>query len=200
MIVKEYGYEYETTLDKDLWECTKGKVTYKKLGDAICLRSGRDALKTIAREYNPTVVYIPALSCDSMSLPFKMYGHRIIYYKLKKDYSIDLEHLEKVMEDGGLFLYMDYFGIKAIIDENLKYLSRKYPHLIFIEDRTHNLIWKNEISFRPHYIMASLRKWLSIPDGGVLWPLRPLKNQFFAEDTSFSAFRLRAQCMRKELL
>lgn len=122
-MVKEYGYEYDATLDKQLWEQCKGKVTYQKMWNAICLRSGRDALKAIAREYTPTTVYMPALACDSMILPFKMYGHKIVYYKLQKDYTIDFLYLDSVLENG-IFLYMDYFGIEAIRDEQLEKLKK----------------------------------------------------------------------------
>ena len=43
--------------------------------------------------------------------------------------------------------------------------------------------------------IASIRKWVSIPDGGLLWGniSKPL-----AEDTFFSMTRLKAQCMRHE--
>ena len=196
-MIKEYGYEYDATLNQELWKKYKGKVTYEKLWDALCLRSGRDALKTIAREYEPTTVFIPALACDSMITPFKMYGHKVVYYKLRNDYSIDYVHLSSII-DKGIFLYIDYFGIRTITDDNLERMKLTYPNLVFIEDRTHNLIWKRERHFCPDYIMASLRKWINIPDGGLLWPFRELKNLYFDEDITFSEERLKAQCMRNK--
>ncbi len=198
-MVKEYGYEYDATLNTELWKSCKGKVTHQKLWDAICLRSGRDSLKVIAREYSPTTVYVPALACESMILPFKMYGHNIVYYKLKEDYSIDLLYMDSILE-MGIFLYMDYFGVKAISDENLEKMRKKYPKLIFIEDRTHNLIWERKSKFQPDYIMASLRKWINVPDGGLLWTKTELKNVQYSEDTTFSEIRKKAQCMRNEFL
>lgn len=195
-MVKEYGYEYDAMLNDIIWNRTKGIVTYEKLWGALCLRSGRDTLKTIAREYQPTKVFIPALACDSMILPFEMYGHQIVFYRLNKDYSIDLNYMETILDDG-LFLYMNYFGKNAISDDELEKLRRE-RNLIFIEDRTHNLIWKRESGFEPEYIIASLRKWINVPDGGLLWCAEELKNQKFSEDTSFSEIRLKAQCMRNE--
>ena len=125
-MVREYGYEYDATLNKKLWKKCEGKVTHDKLCNAISLRSGRDALKTIAREYEPTTVYMPALACDSMVLPFKMYGHEIVYYKLNKDYSIDFSFLSTILGEG-LFLYMDYFGLPSISDEKLEKIKEKFP-------------------------------------------------------------------------
>lgn len=194
-LVKEYGYEYDAVLNEDIWKTTEGKVTDQKLMGAYCLRSGRDTLKAIAREYEPCVVLLPALACDSMVHPFELYGHQIQYYRLRADYSIDLDSL-KVSEGTYLFLYADYFGRPAIRDEELEKL-RELRNFIFIEDRTHNLIWERQHSFQPDYIMASLRKWLPVPDGGLLWG--PISKPF-GNDTSFSTTRLKAQCMRHEFL
>lgn len=195
-MVKEYGYEYDAIRNESVWKKTKGKVTYEKLWEALCLRSGRDALKTIAREFEPTKVYLPALACDSMVIPFEMYEHKVVYYKLNKDYSIDLQYLKSIIDDG-LFLYMDYFGKTAITDNELHEL-RNQNNLIFIEDRTHNLIWDKKSEFEPEFIMASLRKWINVPDGGLLWSKRKLVYQEFYEDTSFAETRLKAQCMRNQ--
>lgn len=195
-MVKEYGYEYDAVLDEALWNKAQGKVTYGKLWDALCLRSGRDALKAIAREFHSTKVYIPALACDSMVLPFKMYGHKVVYYKLNKDYSIDTKYLNSIIGDG-LFLYMDYFGNQSIKDEELETLREEHK-LVFIEDKTHNMIWNKKGFFEPEFIMASLRKWINVPDGGLLWCDRELHNKDFAEDLSFSETRLKAQCMRND--
>ena len=194
-MVKEYGYEYDAVLVDDIWKATEGKVTDQKLMGAHCLRSGRDTLKAIAREYEPCVALLPALACDSMVHPFELYGHKVKYYRLNKDYSIDLDGLE-IGEEKTLFLYADYFGKTAVQDRELEKL-REYRNIVFIEDRTHNLIWERRYSFQPDYIMASLRKWLPVPDGGLLWGeiTKPLGN-----DTTFSTTRLKAQCMRHEFL
>lgn len=194
-MIKEYGYEYDAVLNQEIWKATEGKATDQKLMGAYCLRSGRDTLKAIAREFEPCVALLPALACDSMVHPFELYGHKIQYYKLNEDYSIDLDSL-KVGEGTHLFLYADYFGRPAIKDEELHKL-KETGSITFIEDRTHNLLQDRKYTFQPDYIMASLRKWLTIPDGGLLWGeiSKPLGN-----DTTFSTTRLKAQCMRHEFL
>ncbi len=194
-MVREYGYEYDATLDEHLFGKTAGKVTTEKLFDAYCLRSGRDALKAIAKEYEPCVALLPALACDSMVHPFELYHHSIMFYNLNPDFSIDLNSLE-IGNNKVLFLYMDYFGRPSINDFDLEYLKEK-GNIVFIEDRTHNLIWERKNSFCPDYIMASLRKWIPVPDGGLLWGKITKK---FQSDTSFSENRLKAQCMRHEYL
>lgn len=192
-MIKEYGYEYDAVLNRSIWEETRGKTIQASLFGGQCLRSGRDALKAIAREYSSRIVYLPALSCDSMVFPFEMYGHTVKYYRLHNDYSIDIDSIPKG-EEPAFLLYMDYFGLPAINDHELE-LTRSKRNIIFIEDRTHNLIQKRLSIFQPDYIIASLRKWIPVPDGGLLWGGI---NKSLASDVSFANQRLKAQCMRHQ--
>ena len=197
-MVREFGYEYDAVLNKDLWLQTKGKTTSQKLNGAYCLRSGRDALKAIAREYPSSIILMPALSCDSMFFPFKLYGYEVRFYKLNYDYTIDTSDLKSKLDSGRfLFLYMDYFGHTSITDDELRELRKNYEGLVFIEDRTHVLDRNRSSGFNPDYIVASYRKWLAVPDGGLLWG-RITKS--FSRDTSFYETRLKAQIMRNEFL
>jgi len=199
--IQEYGYEYDAVEIEELLLETKGKVAYGSLGDCLCLRSGRDALKVIAREYADKVVLLPALSCDSMILPFEMYHHRVCFYCLTKDYEINIEHVQALLSDycgNAIFLYMDYFGKTSVPDRLLFELHQMFPQLIFVEDRTHNLIWESKKLFSPDYMIASLRKWINVPDGGLLWTKNILFNNHFAEDSTFFLKRLSAQCMRRK--
>lgn len=201
MAIKEYGYEYDAELDKRLFDETFGQNTEDKYRGAYCLRSGRDALKAIAREYNDAVVLIPALACDSMVLPFKMYGHKIVFYKLNKDLEIELDSLHSFLKENSaktiLFLYMDYFGIKSIQDNQLTNISKNFENVVFINDITHVfLTFNQEKSFEADYTIASLRKWINVPDGGLLWCKKGLKNTEFANDISFAYKRLEAQQLR----
>lgn len=132
--------EYDASLDDALWRKTHGKVATDKLWNAITMRSGRDALKVIAREFSHAMVLLPALSCDSMSLPFKMYGHDVCYYRLTEKYEIDVEYLLGVLMKTDitvLFLYMDYFG-NCVADDAFFYeIKVRFQNVIFIKDRTH---------------------------------------------------------------
>lgn len=200
-MIKEYGYEYDAVLNEELYLKTKGKVTHNNFMGALCLRTGRDALKVVAREFTKSIVLIPALACDSMITPFKKYNHVIKYYKLNSDYSIDVGYLSSLIPDKVspiLFLYMDYFGNKALNDSQLNELKINFPNLVFIEDRTHNLFVENRNQFKADFTIASLRKWVNIPDGGLLWTDRKLMNKEFSEDLSFFESRLKAQCLRNE--
>ena len=197
-MVKEYGYEYDAVKEEDLYQRTKGKSAQETLFGAVCLRSGRDALKAIAREYRPCTVFLPALSCDSMILPFQSFGHKICFYRYQDDYSINLDDLkQKLNQKQSLFLYMDYFGRPSLTDRELYQIKESFPNLVFIEDRTHTFLYHSVREFQPEYTVVSLRKWMAIPDGGLLWGKL---TQPLSEDPSFMEQRLYAQCLRHTFL
>ncbi len=200
-MVKEYGYEYDAGLDELLASATAGKCVRELDCGAFLLRSGRDALKTVAREYDGCLALLPSLACDSMVLPFSMYGHQVVYYRLHKDYSIDLDSVLQAIRGERrtvLFLYAAYFGNRCVTDVQLELLKRECPNMIFLEDRTHDLIYFGQNAFMADYTVASLRKWTWVPDGGLLWARRALKCTDFDESTDFSETRRRAQCLRRE--
>ena len=193
-MVREYGYEYDAILDDSLWAKDAKKFAEDKLFGAYCLRSGRDALKAIAREYPPCIVYLPALICETVISPFLMWGHRISFYRLNADYSIKMEDVViSPTEHHVLFLYLDYFGNQAITEDKLIALKQKHTNIVFIEDRTHCFFSKKWSSFCPDYVVVSLRKWIAIPDGALLWG--NVSNRFSFQSL-FSEKRLEAQCKR----
>lgn len=197
-MIREFGYEYETIIDNNLMIKDKGKFADSLLFGAHCLRSGRDALKAIAREFRPCKIYLPALVCDTVISPFLMWGYEVVFYGLNSDYSIQLEDLKiNQEEEYVLFFYMDYFGNPSISDINLEKIRNTHTNVIFIEDRTHSLIWNKKTGFIPDYTIVSLRKWIDIPDGGLLWGKTTIPYEI---DNTFSEERLKAQCMRYEYL
>lgn len=198
-IVREYGYEYDATIDEDIMNRVGGKSTHETFMGATAFRCGRDALKAIAQRYKNAVALIPALACDSMFTPFEMNGHEVRFYPYDEAFHIQIEPLQALIDERStLFLYMDYFGNKAIDDDELEQLQKAYPQMVFVEDRTHNLLIEKNRAFVPDYTVASLRKWINIPDGGLLWCHGSEQQSEIDEDTNFSEKRLYAQCLRNE--
>ena len=196
MTVREYGYEYDAVRDEELFRESKGKTAHGSLWGSLCLRSGRDALKIIANEHSGCAVFMPALSCDSMVLPFETYGCKVNFYRLREDYSADISHVDDLLAGSSseaVFLYMDYFGKRSVSDEELNGLKKRNPKLVFVEDRTHNLIREQYHKFVPDYTIASLRKWLAVPDGGIFISERDICGTEFSNDTEFYTRRLSAQ-------
>ncbi len=200
-MVKEYGYEYNATVDEKLLSLVGWSGTNEKWFGAYALRSGRDALKAVAREHASSTVYLPSLCCDSMITPFEAYGCKIVFYPLNTDLTVDffvlLNKLASI-EGQKLLLFYDYFSIPMFCEEQLVELKRMFCDLVLIKDITHSLLQAKPSETCVDYTIASLRKWLAIPDGGLLWENRKLRNTVFLEDATFAKRRLQAQCMRTE--
>lgn len=201
VLVKEYGYEYDAAVDNMLLECTENRFAPHDENGVLLLRSGRDALKVVAREYDRLTVLLPALSCESMVHPFEQYGHTVRFYCLTSEYAVDTADVNRLAEEETgpvLLVFMDYFGCSAAADVTLEGLRSRWQNMLFLEDRTHQMIQPNDRKFRADYVVASLRKWTNVPDGGLLWSGRPLKNDILTHESSFFKQRLYAQGLRRK--
>ena len=68
-----------------------------------------------------------------------------------------------------MLLYMRYFGVRPFTDEFLLSLRESGRGTILVEDRTHDIIVpRGEEGFTPDAVLASLRKWAALPEGGML--------------------------------
>lgn len=200
-VVKEYGSEFD-------WDSTLPYIsdTYLehplKSTTAYLFRSGRDALKAVAQGYSVThkKIMLPALCCESMVSPFTMNGYDIIYYRLNADCTVNEEDVVSKISNDCIFLYMSYFGVKPMTDIFLSSLREKYKDTKFVEDRTHNALHRvGENTFKADSTVISIRKWLSIPDGGLLFTTDSFDNDYLL-DTKFSNIRKVAMQKKSEFL
>ena len=132
-------------------------------------RSGRDALKAFARLAGKKRVLMPALCCESMILPFEQNGYGVGFYRLREDLRADTDDVCAKLRDDSVLLYMRYFGVRPFADGFLERLRREDRGLLFLEDRTHDILVRREDGdFTPDGTAASLRKWTALPEGGML--------------------------------
>lgn len=132
-------------------------------------RSGRDAMKAAARIIGGRRVLLPALCCESMILPFAANGYDVDFYRLNPDLTGDEAYVREKLTDGTVLLYMRYFGVRPFTDEFLLSLRESVRGITLIEDRTHDVIVpRGEERFAPDAVLASLRKWAALPEGGML--------------------------------
>ena len=156
-------------------------------------RSGRDAMKALARSVGKRRVLLPALCCDSMILPFAKNGCEVVFYRLNEDLSGNEADVRGKLTDGALLLYMRYFGIRPFSDTFLQ--SLRDGGILLAEDRTQDIIVPRiDEGFAPDYMLASLRKWAALPDGGML------RGSYILDDVQpDSAFGdLRTEAMREK--
>lgn len=190
--------------EEDLFALVSGQ------GDVRGLRCGRDAIGFAAADIltgtgaqaQDFLVLLPALSCDSMYLPFRAHGMRVVFYALNRDLTPDLSSLRRALEgqDRAFVLLIDLFGM-ADIRPAVRALRTFAPQAVLIEDVTQQLpdpgAWAEDVDYR----VGSIRKWLGVPDGAFA---ARLKGCFAASpeegETAFTTLRARALRQKTEYL
>lgn len=194
--VREFGSEYHWhTNEAFLTEAGNG------LSDALTYRSGRDALKAVAQACvgRWKRVLLPALCCESMVAPFIGNGISVEFYRLNPDYTADLADVESKLTTDTVLLYQPYFGIPPFEKAVLERLRQDYPGVLFLEDRTHDLLIVRKGGFQADVTVASLRKWTAIPDGGLLWS-NSLSVAPAPRDEVFAHIRTQALMLKSQFL
>lgn len=197
-LIKEYGSELDWESN---YEYINRTYPYLFLNRAQYFRSGRDSFRAIALKLNGCYkrILIPALCCNSMVDPFINNGYEVIFYKLNLDISANFEDILSKMQSNTIFLYINYFGITSLNNQKLAYIQEQFLNSILIEDKTHDILFNRGNRYIPDYTICSIRKWVAIPDGGVLWSSK--QETFHKEkDTHFENIRMQALKDKSEYL
>lgn len=161
-MIIEYGSEFDFNANSPYLETE----LQNNFSDSVLLRSGRDALKLIAKHYSGEnrKIFLPALSCDSMIEPFRQFKFNINYYPINENFTANELYIEKNIGTDDLLLVNDYFGMASLEDKFLKKLKQKKVKII--QDVTQHILHYK--AYHADYVIASIRKWFALPDGGLL--------------------------------
>ena len=182
--MREYGSEHH-------WQSRQGFEGVTRRREIYAwrfYRSGRDALKQVARLHRGATVLLPALCCESMILPFTLNGCPVAFYKLKPDLTGDEADVLSKAAPGTVLLYMPYFDIQPFTADFLAQLRQNGE--VLLEDRTQDIIVGRPAPFLPDYTVASIRKWAALPEGGILKTAAVLSRA--GADGRFGALRRQA--------
>ncbi|MXQ72767.1 hypothetical protein GSF08_02245 [Clostridiaceae bacterium DONG20-135] len=189
MIRKEIGSDWEIYMNRFFLQ-----------DNFYFFRSCRDALNYIAHCFKSNIeVVLPAYSCDSVITPFSKKEDNIKFYGIDNNFKFLKSEVEGLCEKADILLLIDYFGISCVDEEFLKKIKNKNPNICIIIDKTQNFfgdIWYYEYA---DYVVCSLRKWFSLPDGGLLVSKNKLDIEFLNDD-SFYNLKLNAGFTKYEYL
>ena len=130
--------------------------------------SGRSALKHLVSFLgSENEVLLPEFICESVTNCFNR--NHIRFYKLNSDFTIDIDSIEAQINKRTHTLFlMHYFGCVQPYELLQKVRNLADQHrLIIIEDTTHSIFSKPETI--GDYQVCSIRKWMPIPSGGVIY-------------------------------
>lgn len=132
-------------------------------------KSGRNAIKALLSiSQNYGIVALPEYTCETVIQPFVDEGWKIAFYEINKDLSINVNSLVDVCNiyKPNILYIQQYFGFDTSKIEDIL-LSKIDKNIIVVEDITQSLISNFHIKSADFYV-GSLRKFIAIPDGGVL--------------------------------
>ena len=189
-------------------DCFYDKIIQK---DKYCFfESGRSAISAviedIEKQTNNKVCLIPSYICDTVVKPFVIKGWKVYFYQLNdKLEPIESEVIDLVKKyDPSVIFTVLYYGNDSIINIRgfLKEWEDNKEHFC-VEDLTQSIFYfeKLEMGFvdKMKYQVASLRKWLPIPDGGVA-NLYNEPKYIEKEKPEYESYQLLAQSMKAEYL
>lgn len=192
--MKEYGSEFHIFYGSDSYF----EDICQLKGDYAFLRSGREAITLASESINLTkgdTILMPAYCCRSMDDPFLLRGINVEYYELNENLIINEQSIfERIVSymPKAIFV-MNYYGFTRT-DSVVNKVKGIYPTISIIEDFSHNLFTLNSIyNNNIDYYVASIRKSIGVPDGGVILSNSLKKTIIQQEETDFSYSRLTAE-------
>lgn len=179
----EFGSDFHTV------NYPKGDSFSRYFSKANLYASGRNALLALAVARNWCRLWIPSYYCDESLGCLKRAKIQLKVY-LCSPYSNIESIIPKIPANkGDGILVVNYFGIHSkrtiITDAEI------------VEDHTHNLIGEWSRNSSADWCIASLRKTIPIPDGGILWSPKGLVLPVKKEVTT--AWR-KLMCVRVEAM
>lgn len=171
----EIGSEFEIESRNSSNTVSNTVFDYLKEYNAIYFDSGRSALLHLLNQIDITKIAIPEYMCESVINCFQ--DKEIIYYPVDENLNIIWDDLLSICYFKNVdTIYLHFFNgyIDKSYDFYKLYKLKIKKNINIIEDTTHSFFTnKNLIG---DYCICSLRKWFSIPDGGVLYSKNILKN------------------------
>ncbi len=167
----ELGSEFNLKLE-DIVEKSDNIYKYLADYDTMYFNSGRSGFMALDAILPKGKVLVPGYLCDCVIESFK--NHDVEFIKVNECLEYDVEEFfNKLDYDVVAVVLMNYFG--HLQDPDLIKQIEKWKEtydFIVIEDTTHS-IFSNPLTIGD-YGICSLRKWLPIPDGGVLYSKKSL--------------------------
>ena len=198
-MIREIGSEFniESVIGSGIRGCIhRGYV------DHVYTRSGREAIGFILDELTPNrrIAALPAYICEAMLQPFLSRGYSIEYFGVDESFNPNIDGVKAALsKEPDILLVIDWFGMKK--NEEVVSIARKHRgDIVVLVDCTHSFFHDSVIS-GVDYVVASLRKWLPLPDGAIAASCKQkFKNELEHKDSRFTDLRKNAMTMKTDYL
>lgn len=128
---------------------------------------GRQALIELYRSQGWQRLWVPEYFCYDVIASLKEAGLELKFYADYPGNPEDDKTLEAIQKNGffrstDAILRVNYFGMRS-------YRGGEKLNIPLVEDHTHDMIGNWAINSHADWCIASLRKSLPVPEGGMLW-------------------------------
>ena len=129
--------------------------------DAMLLADGRQCIVVLIRQYGWKRIWMPDYFCYEVIDTIKeQTGIRVMFYEDNPLHEGLVESLP--FEEGDVLLRMNFFGMRG--QRNNKKITCPV-----IEDHTHDMFSHWALYSDADWCIASIRKSLPLPEGGIIW-------------------------------
>ena len=181
--------------------CAIGKEIYY-------FQSGRSALSAIATDVEKKnarkTVLMPSYLCETMITPFTCRGWKIVFYHVNELLYPNQIEIEELISkyNPGMILIIPYYGLNTVGNEIRKEIYRlcEGKKLLVCEDLTQSLALLESVfheKTQPDYVIASLRKWFPIPEGGLCIANQRMHFDYACIKNLFYSKQRKAQQLKK---
>ena len=145
-----------------------GKRLSDYIPSALYFADGRQALIYLYKSQGWKRLWIPEYFCHDVIKSLKEAGIDVVFYADLPAYKEDRATLEAIQKKGyfrptDAVLRVNYFGLRSYRT------SVELSVAAVVEDHTHDLIGDWASKSTADWCIASLRKTLPVPEGGILW-------------------------------
>jgi len=198
--MREYGSEHPAiTLPDGYFENLQ-----KYNREMTYLRTGREALLYASCNCKPgkkAVILCPAYSCWSMIAPFEFSGWTVVYYRLNKDLTVDLDYLEQALKfcNPDAILTMNFYG-SATTKEVVAKVKAHNDKITVIEDYSHcTFCFDKVFNEQVDYYVTSIRKSVGVCDGALVLSKTSTNKAYLGSNApDFGMLRLGAQVQKRK--
>jgi len=130
----------------------------------LLLATARSAFTLLARMLHPRTVWLPSFLCGVVIGAFPPDLIEIRFYPIDEQLGIIEEKWLSDIHTNDMVVFIDYFGFNQWTDWGAKIRHRG---AWVIEDATQALL-NTHFDENSHYVIFSPRKFVGVPDGGIL--------------------------------
>jgi len=133
----------------------------------LLLATARSAFTLLARTLHPKTVWLPSYLCEVLMGAFPIQLTKVRFYAINEQLKIAKEGWLTEIQANDMVLFIDYFGFDQWGEWGAE--ARRRGAWV-IEDAAQALC-RDHFNQHSHYIVLSPRKFVGIPEGGILMAL-----------------------------